>query len=129
MVQISIKYDINHNCYGNILRMGFAKVAHFSRIPIIPVYTENIRLAYRTMQSGNSFFRSIFEATKLPLVPFYGGFPVELITHVGNPIIIEEGESMLQLHQRVQTSMRTIIEENRGHKSVLAALEDRFSFK
>ena len=110
-------------------RMGFAKVAHFSRIPIIPVYTENIRLAYRTMQAGNSFFRSIFEATKLPFIPFYGGFPVELVTHVGKPIVIEEGESMLQLHQRVQTSMRKIIDENRGHNSVLEALEDRFSFK
>ena len=109
--------------------MGFAKVAHFTGIPIIPVYTENIRLAYRTMQSGNSLFRSIFEATKLPFVPFYGGFPVELVTHVGKPIILEEGESMLQLHQRVQTSMRTIIDENRGHKSVLEALKDRFSFK
>ena len=109
--------------------MGFAKVAHFTGIPIIPVYTENIRLAYRTMQSGNSLFRSIFEATKLPFVPFYGGFPVELVTHVGKPIMIEEGESMVQLHQRVRASMKTIIEENRGHKSVLEALEDRFSFK
>lgn len=109
--------------------MGFAKVAHFTRSPIIPVYTENIRLAYRTLQSGNSFFRSIFEATKLPFIPFYGGFPVELITHVGKPIVRKEGESMVELQQRVQTSMRNIIAENRGHKSVLAALDHRFSCK
>ena len=61
------------------------------------------------------------------MVPFYGGFPVELVTYVGDPIVLEEGETMLQLHQRVQTSIRRIIEENRGHQSVLDALTDRFS--
>ena len=81
------------------------------------------------MQTGNIISRSIFEATKLPFVPFYGGFPVNLVTHVGKPICIEEGESMLQLHQRVQTSIKTIIEENRGHQSVLEALKERFSFQ
>ena len=111
----------------HFIRTGFAKVAHLTRIPIIPVYTKNIRLAYRTMQTGCSVSRYIFEATKLPFVPFYGGFPVELITHVGKPILTEEGESMLQLHQRVQTAMKTIIEENRGHQSIMKALGERFS--
>ena len=51
---------------------------------------------------------------------------MDLITHVGEPIIKKEGESVLELQLRVQSSMKTIIEENRGKHSVLEALYDRF---
>ena len=68
----------------------------------------------------------MFEATKLPFVPFYGGFPVDLITHVGVPLLQKEGESVQELKQRVQNAMKTIIEENRGKHSVMEALSERF---
>ena len=38
-------------------RIGFAKVANLTKIPIIPVYTENIRLAYTTFSLTPSFSR------------------------------------------------------------------------
>ena len=91
-------------------RTGFAKVARLTQVPVIPIYTENIRLAYRTLQTG-----------------IYGGFPVGLTTHVGRPILPKQGESVEQLHQRVTSSMRTLIKENKGQPSVLAALSERFS--
>ena len=66
----------------------------------------------------------------MPFVPFYGGFPVDLITHVGEPIIKKDGETVLELKHRDQTSMKTIIEENRGKQSVMEALLERlFSIK
>eukprot|EP00091_Calanus_sinicus_P005292 TRINITY_DN15728_c0_g1_i1.p1 TRINITY_DN15728_c0_g1~~TRINITY_DN15728_c0_g1_i1.p1 ORF type:complete len:275 (-),score=61.12 TRINITY_DN15728_c0_g1_i1:443-1267(-) len=58
-------------------RVGFAKVASLTQTPIIPVFTENIRLPYSTMASGKTMWRGIFEVTKLALVPIYGGFPVQ----------------------------------------------------
>ena len=61
----------------------------------------------------------------MPFVPFYGGFPVDLITHVGEPIIRKDGESVEELKLRVQTSMKTIIEQNRGKHSVVEALLER----
>jgi len=108
-------------------RMGYAKVARLTGVPIIPVYTENIRLAYTTLHTGKGFLRSIFEATKLPFVPFYGGFPVELITHVGAPIYSEAGESVEELHSRVQGVMKDIIHDNRSQMNLSAALRQRFS--
>ena len=39
-------------------RTGYAKVAHLTQVPVIPIYTENIRLAYRTLQTGSSLSRS-----------------------------------------------------------------------
>ena len=62
----------------------------------------------------------------MPFVPFYGGFPVDLITHVGEPIIKKDGETVLELKHRVHTSMKTMIEENRGKHSVMGALLERF---
>ena len=73
------------------------------------------------------YSRLIFEATKSPLVvPISGGFPVDLITHVGEPIRKKEGESVLELKLRVETSLKSIIEKNRGKQSVLGALSERF---
>ena len=59
-------------------------------VPIIPVFTENIRevtlsLAGR-MNTGRSLWENLYESTKLPIVPIYGLFPVKLRTHLGKPI-------------------------------------------
>ena len=51
---------------------------------------------------------------------------MDLITHVGEPIIKKEGESVLELQVRVRDSMKTIIEKNRGEDSVTEALMERF---
>jgi len=49
-------------------RVGFAKVAIQARVPIIPVFTQNIREAFRTVQLGSSFFRRIYDKYKFPLM-------------------------------------------------------------
>lgn len=54
--------------------------------PIIPLFTENIREAFRSVEFGRKFLLRVYAYTKLPLVPVYGGFPVKLVTHVGKPI-------------------------------------------
>ena len=51
---------------------------------------------------------------------------MDLITHVGEPIIKKEGESVLELQVRVRNSMKPIIEKNRVEHSVMEALIERF---
>ena len=88
-------------------RLGFAKAALKANVPILPVFTENIRYAhgskyslltvvnldiresFRVLPVGNSFFYWLFEKTRLPLRPVFGGFPVKLRTHIGEPIYPE----------------------------------------
>ena len=67
-------------------RKGFARVAIEAQVPIIPVFTQNIREAFRSLSLGQTLFRRIYERIKLPIVPIYGGFPVKLTTIVGKPI-------------------------------------------
>jgi 1-acyl-sn-glycerol-3-phosphate acyltransferase len=59
-------------------RVGFAKVAIEAKVPIIPVFTQNIREAFRTIRIGQKIFRNLYERIKVPIVPIYGGFPVKL---------------------------------------------------
>jgi hypothetical protein len=54
--------------------------------PVIPVFTENLREAFRNVGFGKRLWMKLYAITKLPLVPIYGGFPVKLHTHVGKPI-------------------------------------------
>lgn len=50
------------------------------------MFTTNTRESFRTPEWGRSFFRWLYEKTKMPLCPIYGGFPVKMVTHLGKPI-------------------------------------------
>ena len=108
--------------WGN--RNGFAKVALFTGntfefltlssisylgVPIIPIFTENIREAYSTLSIGRDVWKHLYEKTKLPIVPMYGGYPVPLRTHVGEPIRVVKNETDDQLARRVQEAMQGMI--------------------
>ena len=57
LIHILLIFYFSINCISNICRTGFAKVANLTQVPIIPVYTENIRFAYQTVQTGSSIWR------------------------------------------------------------------------
>ncbi|XP_014242341.1 transmembrane protein 68 [Cimex lectularius] len=67
-------------------RLGFAKVALDAKVSIVPMFTQNVREAFRNVTFGRRIWLKLYLKTRLPLVPIYGGFPVKLITHVGKPI-------------------------------------------
>ena len=94
--------------------MGFARAALQADVPVLPVFTENIRCftyyngtfydlkiglcalesnrpcsreAFRALPFGHRFFLWLFEKTRLPLRPCFGGFPVKLRTHIGKVIL------------------------------------------
>ena len=89
--------------------MGFATVAIEAQVPIIPVFTQNIREAFRSIRIGQTFFRRIYERIKLPVVPIYGGFPVKLRTIVGKPIEFDPTITAEELAQKVNTLLFTLI--------------------
>ena len=61
------------------------------------------------MSIGRDIWRALYERTRLPLVPIYGGFPVRLTTHVGAPIRLRRDETAEGLAVRVQEAMQTMI--------------------
>lgn len=84
-------------------RVGFAKVAMQANVPIIPVFTQNIREAFRTLQLGRNFFQRIYDKYKIPLMAIYGGFPVKLKTIIGEPIYVNPELEVEEVAAQVRT--------------------------
>ena len=84
------------------------------------------------MESGKTIWRTLYERTRLPMIPIYGGFPVKLITHIGDPIRAREDETPEQLKDRVQWAMREMVathqvKEGGISRAVLQRLGDPLS--
>lgn len=69
--------------------------------PVIPIFTENVREAFRTVSFGKRMWLKLYTLTRLPIVPIYGGFPVKLRTHVGKPIPYNDSLTPEQLQIKV----------------------------
>ncbi|NXK53703.1 TMM68 protein, partial [Chauna torquata] len=84
--------------WGN--RKGFAQVALDAKVPIIPMYTQNVREGYR-MFKERRFFRQLYESTRLPFTPPYGGLPVKFRTYIGEPIPYDPNITTDELVEKV----------------------------
>uniref|UniRef100_F1KW09 Transmembrane protein 68 n=1 Tax=Ascaris suum TaxID=6253 RepID=F1KW09_ASCSU len=108
-------------------RLGFAKVVVGADTPVIPMFTENCRDAFRTPRWGRKMFRWIYEKSRLPLCPIYGGFPVKMITHLGKPIKFIAGTSPEDVKRRVKEEVQDLIRQHqRLPGSILRGILQRF---
>lgn len=106
--------------------IGFAKAACLGKAPIVPVFTQNIREAYRTSPLFRSFFRKLYERFKLPLLTVYGGFPVKLRTYIGEPIPYDENATPEEVAEKTADAIRKLIKDHqRLPGSIVNALLDR----
>lgn len=111
-------------------RLGFAKVAVEAKVPIIPVYTQNLREAFVAIKFGKCLFRPLYEWTRLPFVPFYGGFPVKLKTYVGEPIPYDPSVTPEELALKTKSAVEKLIREHqRIPGNIWQAFCDRFRNK
>ncbi|GFS15197.1 transmembrane protein 68-like [Elysia marginata] len=97
--------------------------------PIVPMFTVNIREAFRTPSWARDWLRGFYEKTRLPLVPIYGFFPVKLKTIFGEPIIPDLNTTPEELAALVRTRVRMLIKHHqRCPGSILHALLERVPF-
>jgi len=117
--------DENYKMIWNS-RIGFAKVALKAQVPVIPVFTQNVRESFRTLKIGRRFFRWIYEKTKCPIVPIWGGFPVKLRTYFGKPIQIDPAKKPEEIARCVHKEIQALIfEHQRLPGSILRGLKER----
>ncbi|XP_031847204.1 DGAT1/2-independent enzyme synthesizing storage lipids isoform X3 [Nomia melanderi] len=93
-------------------RVGFAKVALDAKVCIIPLFTKNVREAFRTISLGRRMWLRIYAATRFPFVPIYGGFPVKLTTYVGKPIPYDASLTPEELQLKVADALNDLIKEH-----------------
>ncbi|CAH8538148.1 unnamed protein product [Schistosoma turkestanicum] len=108
-------------------RRGFARISLLSGQPIYPMFTENIRETIRIVQFGKNWWRYLYERTRLPIVIFYGYFPVKLRSYIGDPIYPLPNETCDELASRVRVSIEELIRKHQLIPSNLfCALMQRF---
>lgn len=108
-------------------RTGFARIALEAGCPVIPVFTQNIRESFRAFQYFRRIFTYLYEKTRLPIVPVYGGFPVKLITHIGQPVTLEPGTSPEDAREILKGAVENLIDDHQECPgSIVRAILDRF---
>lgn len=108
-------------------RQGFAKAALKANVPILPVFTENVRESFRVLPFWNNMFYWLFEKTRLPLRPIFGGFPVKLRTHIGEPIYPQPDMTPETMRNLCKEAVEQIISKHqRIPGSILRGILDRF---
>lgn len=126
-------------------RLGFAKVALEAKVvslcsyfvqtlmnffqAVVPMFTENIREAFRAVSFARRLFLRIYASTKFPFAPIYGGFPVKLISHIGKPIPYDASLTPEQLQVKVANSLNDLIRKHqRIPGSITRGLLDRLPY-
>lgn len=108
-------------------RLGFARAALQAGVPVLPVFTENIREAFRVLPCGHRLFHWLFQKTRLPLRPCFGGFPVKLRTHIGEPIYPSPDMTPEQLRDLCRAALeKMILDHQRLPGSIFRGIVDRF---
>lgn len=86
-------------------RLGFARIAKETQVPIIPIFTRNIREAFRQVPIMKNFVKFIYNRYRIPLFLTYGGMPVKLTTIIGEPIRFESDATIEQIAEMVIVSI------------------------
>ncbi|XP_029447145.1 transmembrane protein 68 [Rhinatrema bivittatum] len=107
-------------------RKGFAQVAIDAEVPIIPMFTQNIREGFRSL-GGIRLLRWLYEKCRLPLVPIYGGFPVKFRTYLGDPIPYDPDITAAELADKTKIAIQLLIDRHqRIPGNIFRALLERF---
>ncbi|MEE6463959.1 hypothetical protein FKM82_006115 [Ascaphus truei] len=110
--------------WGN--RKGFAQVAIDAQVPIIPMFTQNVREGFRSLGSL-SVFRWLYERFKFPFVPVYGGFPVKFRTYLGDPIPYNPNVTAAELAEKAKCAIQFLIDKHQKIPgNIFRALLERF---
>ncbi|CAH1137525.1 unnamed protein product [Phyllotreta striolata] len=122
-------YEAQFSSHYNLMwkkRLGFAKVALEAKVPIIPMFTENLREAFRTVSFGRRIFLKLYALFKFPFAPIYGGFPVKMVTHLGKPIPYEDNLTPEELQSKVALAIEDLVKKHqRIPGNILYALLER----
>ncbi|XP_033855029.1 monoacylglycerol/Diacylglycerol O-acyltransferase-like [Acipenser ruthenus] len=110
--------------WGN--RKGFAQVAIDAKVPIIPMFTQNVREGFRSLGSIK-LYRWVYEKFRLPIVPIYGGFPVKFRTYLGDPILHDPNLTAAELADKVKLAVQNLIDRHQTIPgNIFRALLERF---
>ncbi|XP_060133799.1 monoacylglycerol/Diacylglycerol O-acyltransferase-like isoform X3 [Zootoca vivipara] len=110
--------------WGN--RTGFAQIALEAKVPIIPIFTQNICEVIRNI-GKTRLTRWLYEKTRLLYLPMYGPFPVKLRTYIGEPIPYDPNITAAELAEKTKIAIENLRDKYQKRPgNILRALSERF---
>ncbi|XP_075679607.1 DGAT1/2-independent enzyme synthesizing storage lipids-like [Dermatophagoides pteronyssinus] len=108
-------------------RCGFARVAKEAKVDIIPIFTKNSRQIYIIPRIFQILLKPLYELTRIPVVPFFGGFPVKLTSFIGKPIHYDSVDSPEELARICQKTIDDMIVKYQTFPAtIIGAIKERF---
>nr|XP_028594371.1 transmembrane protein 68-like [Podarcis muralis] len=121
--EANFSYDYNI-MWGN--STGFARVALEAKVPVIPMFTQNVCETYRNIGKSR-LTRWLYEKTRLLYLPIYGGLPVKLTTYIGEPIPYDPNITAAELAEKAKTAIENLRDKYQIRPgNMLRALSERF---
>ncbi|XP_077207315.1 DGAT1/2-independent enzyme synthesizing storage lipids-like [Paroedura picta] len=110
-------------------RIGFAQVAIDAKVPIIPMFTQNVREAYKTL-GDIRLLKDLYEYSRWPMALIYGGFPVKLCTYLGKPIPYDPNITAEELAEKTKIAIQDLVYKHQKLPgNTIRALLERFGRK
>nr|XP_034958039.1 transmembrane protein 68-like isoform X2 [Zootoca vivipara] len=110
--------------WGN--RTGFAQIALEAKVPIIPIFTQNICEVIRNI-GKTRLTRWLYEKTRLLYLPMYGPFPVKLRTYIGEPIPYDPNITAAELAEKTKIAIENLRDKYQKRPgNILRAISERF---
>lgn len=108
-------------------RLGFARIALSAGVPVIPVFTQNIREAFRTVGAFRWIVEPIYNRFRIPCMPMYGGFPVKLVTHIGEAFKLDPELSPEEARDKCREALQELIDAHQQKPgNIFRAFYQRF---
>nr|XP_034987413.1 transmembrane protein 68-like isoform X1 [Zootoca vivipara] len=97
-----------------------------TEMPIIPMFTQNVREAFRNI-GRTRLTRWLYEKTRLLYLPIYGPFPVKMRTYIGEPIPYDPNITAAELAEKTKTAIENLRDKYQKRPgNILRALSERF---
>ncbi len=101
-------------------RLGFARLALQARVPLMPVFGENVEALYRAPLAHTRPIQALYERTRLPLVPIVGlgplPWPVKVRTWIGEPIEPRPEDTPESLRDRVRDALQALMDDHQARR-------------
>uniref|UniRef100_A0A6J0V6V2 DGAT1/2-independent enzyme synthesizing storage lipids-like n=1 Tax=Pogona vitticeps TaxID=103695 RepID=A0A6J0V6V2_9SAUR len=107
-------------------RTGFAKVALEAKVPIIPMFTQNIQEFFRGY-GRIGLIKWLYEKIRMMCLPIHGGFPVKLRTYFGEPIPYDPNITADELAEKTKVAIENLRDRHQKIPgNILRAVSERF---
>ena len=93
-------------------KKGFAEIAKAACVPVIPMFTRNVREVFLVLGGSLPLVQKLYKLTRLPFTPFLGPMPMPLTSVLGAPIPHVEGRGAAEVAQLVRDRLQALIAQN-----------------